>query len=296
MRAMPPLPTMAARSPPRISPSLTAGTASTRRAEMDGVASPSAHSRMTMPRSPPPSIPHRRGASGNTRGISGSVRLSWRHGRQDMEFAGVVDGQPQISLRLGELCQGLIDHQPELADLDVIAPHSAEKALRTNRGSPATDVRLRPKTKRRRAEHNRHRAPDVKRHSVSRRQLSNRRIEDDAARSRRPYRRRQTVRDADEIGHEMIGWAGINIERAPRLADAPRLHHGNAIGDRQGFLLVMGHKDGGFPERLLDLLEFRAHSDAHLGVQVRERLVEEQHVWFDHQRPCQCDALLLPTR
>src|SRR5438552_13175889 len=85
------------------------------------------------------------------RSAPGIVQLSWRRGRQDMNFARTVDGQPKVGLRLKELRQGLIDHRPELAGMYVIAPHSAEKASRTNRDSHSADLGLRPKAKRSRA-------------------------------------------------------------------------------------------------------------------------------------------------
>src|SRR5439155_9533328 len=45
----------------------------------------------------------------------------------------------------------------------------------------------------------------------------------------------------------------------------------------------------------LQLLQLPAHALAELGVEVRERLVEEQDARLDHEAPGQRDALLLPA-
>ena len=55
----------------------------------------------------------------------------------------------------------------------------------------------------------------------------------------------------------------------------------------------MGHIDGGDAHLLLDAADLRAHGHAELGVQIGQRLVEQQHAGFDDQRPRQRHALLL---
>ena len=51
--------------------------------------------------------------------------------------------------------------------------------------------------------------------------------------------------------------------------------------------------DGGDADLLLDAADLGAHGNAQLGVEVRERLVEEQHARLDDQRAGKRHALLL---
>ena len=55
----------------------------------------------------------------------------------------------------------------------------------------------------------------------------------------------------------------------------------------------MGDVDGGDAELLLDAPDFRAHVYPQLGVQVAQRLVEQQHAGLHHQGPGQGHPLLL---
>ena len=43
----------------------------------------------------------------------------------------------------------------------------------------------------------------------------------------------------------------------------------------------------------MELLELHAHLDAQLGVEVRERLVEQEHLWMPNDGAAQSDALPL---
>ena len=56
---------------------------------------------------------------------------------------------------------------------------------------------------------------------------------------------------------------------------------------------VVGHVDGGDAERLLDSADLDAHLLAQEGVQVRQRLVQQQHARLDDEAARQRDALLL---
>ena len=58
----------------------------------------------------------------------------------------------------------------------------------------------------------------------------------------------------------------------------------------------MRHIEGGDAEGLLELADLAAHLDPELGVQVRERLVQQQHLGLDHQRAGDRDALQLTAR
>ena len=58
----------------------------------------------------------------------------------------------------------------------------------------------------------------------------------------------------------------------------------------------MGDEDRGEAEALLQRAQLPPHLHAHLGVEVRERLVEQQHLRLDGERAGQRDPLLLAAR
>ena len=64
-------------------------------------------------------------------------------------------------------------------------------------------------------------------------------------------------------------------------------------GQRHRLDLVVGDVDDGLAEALVQLLDLDAHLDAQLGVEVGQRLVEQEHVRLAHQRPADGDALAL---
>ncbi|MNC87154.1 hypothetical protein D3C83_28560 [compost metagenome] len=58
----------------------------------------------------------------------------------------------------------------------------------------------------------------------------------------------------------------------------------------------MSDVDRGDAEFLLELADFRPHLHSDLGVEIGERLVEQQHLGVEHQRAGERHALLLPAR
>ncbi len=77
------------------------------------------------------------------------------------------------------------------------------------------------------------------------------------------------------------------------LGDAAGIHDDDAVGDGQGFLLVVGDVDHGQAQRLLEGADLLAHVAAQLGVQVGQRLVEQQHLRLQHDGAGHRHALLL---
>ena len=59
--------------------------------------------------------------------------------------------------------------------------------------------------------------------------------------------------------------------------------------------LVVRHVHGGGPHRLVHLLDLGAHLHAQLGVQVRQRFVEQEHLRIAHDGAAHRDALPLAT-
>ena len=87
----------------------------------------------------------------------------------------------------------------------------------------------------------------------------------------------QEVRPPEEAGDEGGGRAAIDLLGPPDLLDAPALHHHHAVGQDERLRLVVGDEDHRGAEPLLQPLELHAHLVAQERVEVRERLVEQQH-------------------
>ena len=71
------------------------------------------------------------------------------------------------------------------------------------------------------------------------------------------------------------------------------VHDGDAGGERHRLDLVVRHVDHGLAEPLVEFLDLGAHLDAQLGVEVGERLVEEEEQRIAHERAAHGDALPL---
>ncbi len=85
----------------------------------------------------------------------------------------------------------------------------------------------------------------------------------------------------------------VDLERRADLLDPALVHHHDAVGHRQRFFLVVRHVDGGDAELALQRADLLAQRHADLGVERRERLVEQQHLRLDGERAGERHALLL---
>jgi hypothetical protein len=96
--------------------------------------------------------------------------------------------------------------------------------------------------------------------------------------------------------HEQV--AGLLVEFPGRgdLLQFALLQHRHAVPEGHGLRLVVRDIDGGDPEPALHLRDFRAHLPAQLGVEVRQRLVEQERVRLAHDRPAHGDTLPLAAR
>jgi hypothetical protein len=103
-------------------------------------------------------------------------------------------------------------------------------------------------------------------------------------------------RRADEAGDEAVGRLVIELERLADLLHPAVLHHHHPVAQGHRLDLVVGDVDRGGAEPLVQLLELDAHLDAQLGVQVRQRLVEQEHLRMAHDRAPERDALALTAR
>ena len=85
----------------------------------------------------------------------------------------------------------------------------------------------------------------------------------------------------------------VELGRRRDLLQPAGAHDADPVGDRQRLLLVVRDEQGGGADLALDPADLVAQLGAHLGVQRGQRLVEQQHLRLDRQRPGQRDALLL---
>ena len=85
----------------------------------------------------------------------------------------------------------------------------------------------------------------------------------------------------------------VELERRADLLDDAVVHDDDAVGHGHRLDLVVGDVDGGGLQPLVVLLDLRAHLHAELGVEVGERLVEEEDLGVAHHRAAHGDALAL---
>jgi hypothetical protein len=71
------------------------------------------------------------------------------------------------------------------------------------------------------------------------------------------------------------------------------MHDHDPVSHRHGLDLVVGHVDGGRLEALVQFLDLGAHLHAQLGVEIGERLVEEENLRVAHDRTAHRHALAL---
>ncbi len=87
-----------------------------------------------------------------------------------------------------------------------------------------------------------------------------------------------------------------NSSRGVPIYDHAQVHHHHLIGEGQRLGLVVGDVDRGDAETTLQRRDLRTGLDAELGVEVRQRLVHEEHLRLAHDRTAHGDTLTLTAR
>jgi len=103
----------------------------------------------------------------------------------------------------------------------------------------------------------------------------------------------EKVRSAQEPRDPGGGRIAVEVARRAEGHDPPVADHRQPVGHRQRLVLVVRHVDAGDAMGALHAADFGPHLKAEFGVEVRERLVQEQVVRFDGQRTGQRHPLLL---
>ena len=80
------------------------------------------------------------------------------------------------------------------------------------------------------------------------------------------------------------------------LLDASRIHDDDAIGHGHRFDLIVGHVHRRVLEFVVEAPDFETHFRAQVGIEVGERLVEQQDIGLGCERAGERDTLLLSAR
>ena len=100
-------------------------------------------------------------------------------------------------------------------------------------------------------------------------------------------------RRADKGRDEAVGGVVVDFRRRSDLPHAAMVDDGDAVAHAHRLDLIVGHINGGDADPLLELLDLLARRGAQFGVEVGERLVEQERGRLAHQRARQRDTLAL---
>ncbi len=106
-------------------------------------------------------------------------------------------------------------------------------------------------------------------------------------------RQRNQCGTADERRHERRGRLLVKRPRRCLLLDPARVENGNLVGQRQGFVLIVRDVEDRAAEAAMQVLQLDLQFLAQLLVERRKRLVHEDHVGLEDDRPRDRHALPL---
>lgn len=106
---------------------------------------------------------------------------------------------------------------------------------------------------------------------------------------------REQIAASDKCGNECVARLIVNLAWRADLHDRTVVHDGDAIRQRQSFGLVMGDVDSRYADFLLQPAQFTAHLFAQQGVEIAQRLVEQEQARLAHESARQRQPLLLAT-
>src|SRR5699024_9711051 len=101
---------------------------------------------------------------------------------------------------------------------------------------------------------------------------------------------------ADEAGDEHVAGVIVQVLRGIDLLDDAVLHDDDAVAHGHGLGLVMGNVDEGGGQLLVQLDDLGAHAGTQLGVQVGQRLVQQEDGRVTDHGAAQSDTLALAAR
>ena len=101
---------------------------------------------------------------------------------------------------------------------------------------------------------------------------------------------------ADEARDEPVGRPVVELERHADLLDAAQTQDHDLVGHGHRLDLVVRDVDHGVAESGVQVGELDPHLHAKLGIEIGERLVEQEDPRLAHHCPTDGDALTLPAR
>ena len=90
------------------------------------------------------------------------------------------------------------------------------------------------------------------------------------------------LRRTDEAGHKAVGRVVVHLQRRAYLLHPALVHHHDAITQRHGFDLIVGDVDHARADTFVQFTDLFAHAHAQLGIEVGQRLVEEEGIRPPH--------------
>src|SRR5688500_3929423 len=96
-----------------------------------------------------------------------------------------------------------------------------------------------------------------------------------------------------EPGHEQVGRPVVDVERRADLLHPSLVHHHDPVAKAHRLDLIVGDVHRGGAEAAAQRGDLPAHLDPELGVEVGERLVEQEDLGMPDDRPPQCHPLAL---
>jgi hypothetical protein len=98
---------------------------------------------------------------------------------------------------------------------------------------------------------------------------------------------------ANEGRDERVGGVVVDLGGRADLADAPSVQHRDPVAEPHRLDLIVGDVDRRHADVLLEPLQLVTRARSQLGVEVGQRLVEQEHRGLVHQRPGQGHPLAL---
>ena len=103
----------------------------------------------------------------------------------------------------------------------------------------------------------------------------------------------QQPRAADEAADEQVGRRGVQLVGRAHLLQPPRPQHGDPVAQLEGLVLLVGHEHRGDADAMDEIADLAPGPLPQRGIEIRERLVQQQHARLRRQRPGERHALLL---
>jgi hypothetical protein len=93
----------------------------------------------------------------------------------------------------------------------------------------------------------------------------------------------EKIQVAEEVVDEGVGGLVVDFVGRAFLLDLAFVHHHDAVGHFQRFFLIVGHKEAGDVDFVVQPPQPAAQLLPHLGVQGPKRFIQQQHLGFDGQ-------------